>query len=67
MAESRIAYYPINTQFKQTIPFQISSTQLYLQDLRSLDLDDLTEMEDSSVFKLEQLPVKSWERDDDYV
>ena len=63
MAESRIAYYPINTQFKSSIPFQVTSTQLYLQDLRAVDLDDLTELEDASVFKLEQLPVKSIERE----
>ena len=67
MAESRIAYYPINTQFKQSIPFKVTSTQLYLQDFRSVDLDDLTELEDASVFKLEQLPVKSFERDNDHV
>ena len=46
------------------MPFKVSITKLLLQD-EILNLDDLTEIEDDTVFALEQLPTKSYEKDYD--
>jgi len=54
---------PVNTQIQQTIPFKVSTTQLFLQDLKSINLDDITELEDNSIFKLDQKPVMPYEKD----
>ena len=51
--ESRLNWVQVNTQVQQTIPFKISSTQLYLQDHTFVNLDDLTELDEASIFKLE--------------
>lgn len=40
----------------------MSKTQLYLQD-ELIDLDEITEHEDASVFKFERLPTLSYEVD----
>ena len=53
----------VNTQVQQTIPFKISSTQLYLQDHRFVNLDDLTELDEASIFKLELKPVQPFEKE----
>jgi len=50
--ESRIMWVPVNSQIQQSLPFKIMKTKLFLQD-ESINLDDLTEIEDASVFKLE--------------
>lgn len=47
---------------QQVLPFKVSKTQLFLQDY-DIDLDDLTEIYDSSVFEIEPLPVRSYEKD----
>ena len=44
------------------LPFKISKTKLFLQD-EDIDLDDLTEIEDDSVFSIDALPVRSYEKD----
>ena len=44
----------------------VSTTQLILQD-EYLNLDDLTELSDASVFRLESLPLRSYEKDYDTV
>lgn len=46
------------------IPYKVSTTQLFLQD-KMINLDDLTELADSRIFKLDQLPTKSYEKDFD--
>ena len=46
------------------MPFKITTTQLYLQD-EIIALDEITELEDASVFKLEMLPLRSYEKDYD--
>ena len=56
----------INTQAQQTLPFMVSTTQLILQD-EFLNLDDLTELNDASVFRLDSMPVRSYEKDYDTV
>ena len=55
---------PVNTQIQNSIPFQVSTTELFLQDFKSINLDDITELSDSSIFKLEQKPVMPYEKDD---
>ena len=55
-------WVPVNSQIQQTIPFKISSTQLYLQD-EAINLDELTELDDASVFKLDIQPLRSYEKD----
>ena len=52
MSESRSIWLPVSTQVQQTIPFKISSTQLFLQD-EYINLDELTELDDARVFKLD--------------
>ena len=55
---------PVNTQIQNSIPFQVSTTELFLQDFKSINLDDITELSDNSIFKLEQKPVMPYEQDD---
>ena len=47
---------------QQLFRLKVSTTQLFLQD-EILNLDDLTEFDDASVFKLENLPILSYEKD----
>lgn len=47
---------------RQTLPFSVSKSQLFLQD-KDIDLDDITELEDSSVFTIESMPARSYEKD----
>ena len=61
--ESRITWLPINTQMQEQVPFKVSTTKLYLQD-EYLNLDQLTELENDTVFKMEQRPKQSYEKDD---
>ena len=44
------------------LPYKVSKTQLYLQD-KDVDLDELTELYDASVFQIETLPIRSYEKD----
>ena len=57
-------WVPVNSQIQATIPFKVSNTKLVLQD-GEINLDDFTEMEDETIFKLEQQPVKPYEKDYD--
>ena len=45
-----------------TMPYKISQTHLYLQD-EAINLDDLTELEDGTIFTLEESPIRSYEKD----
>jgi len=60
--EARLLWLPINTQMRQTIPYKVSKTHLYLQD-RDINLNSITLDQDSSIFKIEPLPVRSQEKD----
>ena len=40
----------------------MNTSDIYLQDL-AIDLDDLTEIFDDTVFVLDQLPTRSYEKD----
>ena len=62
MPESRIIWLRVNTQMRQTQPFKVTNTQLLLQD-EFLNLDDLTELDDATIFKLEKLSTQPYERD----
>lgn len=44
-----------SSQIHQNFPMQVANTQLILQDL-AIDLDQLTELEDDSIFNIESLP-----------
>ena len=44
-----ITWLSINTQVRQSIPYKISMSTLFLQD-RDVDLDDITEIMDNSMF-----------------
>ena len=48
--EKVINWVEIDPKNPQTIPFQIKKTQIFLQDLL-VDLDDLTELENDTLFK----------------
>ena len=60
--ESKLMWNFVNTQAQVSLPHQLSQTQLYLQDA-VINLDDLTELADASIFKLDQLPSSSYEKD----
>lgn len=49
--ESEFFWEPISTQVQQEMVFEVQRTELQLQDL-PINLDDLTELTDSSVFKV---------------
>ena len=44
------------------LPLRINKTQLNLQD-QYIDLEDVTEFHDTSVFSIEQLAIRSYEKD----
>ena len=46
------------------LPYQVSKSQVFLQDY-SIDLDKLTEIYDDSIFNIEPLPIRSYEKDYD--
>ena len=46
------------------IPFKVSATLLLLQD-EIVNLDDMTELEDETVFRLDEMPIRSYEKDYD--
>ena len=58
-----MSWLPINTQIRQTLPFKLTSTFLELQD-RLINFDEITEEEDESIFQVEPLPVRSYEKQD---
>ena len=37
---------------------------MFLQDVKSINMDDITELEDDTIFKLEQKPPMPYEKDD---
>ena len=51
-AEAQIIWLPFNSQMSSQIPFKITTTSLELQD-EIVNLHDLTELEDESVFTLD--------------
>ena len=62
--ETRSIWLPVNTQVQQTIPFKLATSLLFLQD-RFINLDELTELEDDTVFRFKIEPFKSYEKDYD--
>ena len=46
------------------LPFKISKTQVILQDVKNIDLDDVTEVKNDSIFSIDPIPVRSYEKDD---
>ena len=61
--EAKSIWIPVNTQWQQTIGYQISKTHIFLQD-QAIDLDDLTLIEDDSIFKVEKLANQPYEAGD---
>ena len=51
--ESEFHWFPIELQFKTEVPFKLRRTELRLQDYL-FDMDDITQLEDTSVFRLQQ-------------
>ena len=49
IAESSVGWYRLSVQKQEGIVFEIVRTKLELQDL-FVDLDEITELEDTSVF-----------------
>ena len=45
-----------------TINYEVSRTHLFLQD-EHINLDEITELEDASIFKLEEKSSISYEKD----
>ena len=65
--ESRVQWLTINTQVKQNLPYAISTMDLELQDNKLLSFDELTRDDIESVFRLDGLPITSYERADESV
>ena len=61
--ESRLQWMRINTQYRETTPLRVSMTRLFLQD-EFINLDELTELEFNTPFKLEVLPKQPYEKFD---
>ena len=49
----------VNTQVHEQIPLKVTKTNIRLQDML-IDLDNLTEIEDETIFILEQMPKLSF-------
>ena len=47
---------------RTTYPFRVTQTLLSLQD-EVINLDDLTELADDTIFQLEEMTVRSYEKD----
>ena len=62
--ESRIAYIPISSQVRQIIPNKIKRTSLELQDYLAINLDELTMIPMSDLFRLEKQELLPYERPD---
>ena len=58
--ESEFMWNAISTQIQQEAVYKVSRTELQLQDLH-IDLDEVTELVDSSAFKLEQVQMRPFE------
>lgn len=52
----------VNTQMQEQIPFKISKQSVSLQDMH-FDLDSMTEISDNSIFYIEQMPKRSFEKE----
>ena len=61
--ETRVAWLRINTQVRETTPFKVSMSQLFLQDYTMINLDDFTELENEEVFGLEEQSKQPYEKD----
>ena len=48
------------------MPFRITQTRLFLQD-EYVNLDDITELEDDTIFSFDQQPVRPYEKDLDLI
>lgn len=57
ISESRLDWLRVITKQQQNLTYQIQKTRLQLQDLM-IDLDQITELEDSSVFSMEKQPIE---------
>ena len=55
VSESRVDWIRVGVTHQWEQPYSVRRTKLLLQDLH-IDLDQLTELEDLTVFKLEKLP-----------
>ena len=53
--ESRLFWVSINKQLSLVYPFEVKTTMVNLQD-ELVNLDELTELEDPSIFSLHELP-----------
>lgn len=59
--ESEFYWNPVSTQVQQEVVYHVKRTELILQDLH-FNFDNLTELQDSSVFKVEKTFVRPFER-----
>ena len=48
---SELLWVPVNTEFRQTYPFEVQTKAVFLQDY-AVDLDDFTELEFDHLFSL---------------
>ena len=58
--EAEFLWNPLSTQIQQEIVYKLSRTELQLQD-RHINLDDLTEVTDNSVFRLKKETPRPFE------
>lgn len=56
--ETRVIWTPINSHNPTKVSFKLLTTQLELQD-EFVNMDELTELEDASVFSLIEQPAKT--------
>lgn len=55
-----IKWLPIQTQVQQEVPFKIVREEVLLQD-EIVEFDDLTQLENSNLFKFERMPARPFE------
>ena len=51
---------------QQTVEYQVSLTEIYLQDLQ-IDLDSITEERHDALYKVEKMSTRSYENDENVV
>ena len=58
----RLIYLPINTQVQNSVVYKLQKASVDLQDY-AIDLDSVTEIEDDSIFTLDWIADRPYEKD----
>ena len=64
MYESRLMYIPISTQYRESVPLKVTTTELVLQDNALIMLDKVSMKSKSDLFKVTRMERTPYEQVD---